>query len=216
MATPKAKFVFWFMALVMVMACVPGTAAPAIPTIDPNAVGTYIAQTSVAAATQTAAAIPTSSPTATFTSTPRFTDTPEPTATSTIIFIFFSPTAVVTATSTGSNATGNREYACQIIRVTPANGTAYDGRTDFDAKWTVRNSGRREWDRNSIDYLYINGDRFHKTATYDLTRSVKVGEQIDLIVDMVAPKDRGSYSTNWSMRVGSENFCTLSLTIVVR
>lgn len=215
MANPKTKLLFWFTALTLVMACAPGVAAPALPTIDPNAVGTFIAQTANAAATQTSAAIPTSSPTPTNTPTPRFTDTPEPTPTATFIFIFSSPTAVVPPTSTG-NATSDRQYACQIVSVSPPNGTSYTGRTDFDARWTLRNNGQREWDRTSIDYIYLSGDRFHKTAAYDLSKNVKVGETVEVIVDMVAPRDAGSYTTNWSLRVGSQTFCTLALTIVVR
>lgn len=215
MATPKTKILFWFMALVMVMACVPGVAAPALPTIDPNAVGTFIAQTANAAGTQTSAAIPTSSPTPTDTPTPRFTDTPEPTPTSTVIFIFYSPTAIV-PTSSGPNATSDQQFACQVLRVSPANGTSYASRTDFDAKWTIQNIGKKDWDRNSVDYIYLNGDKFHKTAAYDLSKNVKIGETVDVIVDMVAPRDNGSYTTNWSLRVGSQTFCTLALTIRVR
>ena len=70
------------------MACVPSMAAPA-PTLDPNAVNTFIVQTANAAATQTVAAISIF----TLTATPRNTFTPESTFTpvGTIIFPTSTP-----------------------------------------------------------------------------------------------------------------------------
>jgi len=216
MVIPKTKYLIWFTALALIMACVPTFAAPAAPTIDPNAIGTYIVQTSNAASTQTVAAMPTVTSTPLFTATPLNTDTPEPTATSTVIFLFYTPSPVILVTQPGSGGNASsRPYACEVLSVTPANGTVLGSRTDFDAKWRVKNIGQREWDRNSIDYVYLTGDKFHKVAGYDLSQSVKRGEILDLIVDMLAPKNAGSYTTNWTLRVGSETFCTLSLTIVV-
>jgi len=191
------------------MACVPTVAAPSVPTTNPNAISTYIAQTANAAATQTVAAMPTNTPTATFTSTPRNTDTPEPTATATVIFHFFTATPVVPTSS-------NQSYACEIISTTPANGTKFGSRTAFDAIWQVKNNGKKEWDKNTVDYAYLSGDKFHKVAAYDLTTTVARGDTTLLDVAMQAPKNAGTYTTTWSLRVGTSTFCPLSLTIVVK
>jgi hypothetical protein len=224
MKTHKSKFLIWFIALAVIMACAPSL-APAIPTTDPKAVGTFIVQTVNAASTQTAAAMPSSTPTETITPTPPNTNTPEPTATPTMIFILSSPTPLVIPTFTGissggggssGGSTSTKNFACQVIKVSPANGTRLSPRVDFDAVWTVKNIGQKTWDRNSVDYIFASGDKFHKVAGYDFKTNVKVGETVDLIVDMEAPKDNGSYTTNWTLRVGSENFCQMSLTIVVR
>ena len=217
MATSKTKYLIWFMALALIMACVPTFTAPnTAPTTDPNAINTFIVQTANAASTQTAAAMPTLTSTPLFTSTPLNTDTPEPTATSTVIFLFYTPSPVILVTqpSGGGNAS-SRPYACEVLSVTPANGTVLGSRTDFDAKWRVKNIGQREWDRNSVDYVYFTGDKFHKVAGYDLEDSVPRGDIQDLVVDMLAPKNAGTYTTNWTLRIGSDTFCTLSLTIVV-
>ena len=215
MTNRKTKFLLWFLALVTIMACVPGGAAPIMPTIDPNAIGTYIVQTSNAAFTQTARALPTLTPTIAPTRTPRFTDTPEPTATSTVIFRFFTPTKPVTVSPTASAGSSSGLYACQVIGVTPANGTTFTSRTEFKAIWTVRNTGQKHWEKESIDYLYVEGARLQKTEGYDLQKDVKRGNTIDLVANMVAPKSPGSYTTHWTMRFGTEDFCPLSLTIVV-
>lgn len=215
MTTRKTKYLPWFMALVAIVACMPGSAAPVIPTIDPNRIGTFIVQTANAALTQTARAIPTHTPTATLSPTPRFTNTPEPTATRTVIFIFTTPTASVPATSTLAE-TSNKAYSCQIMSVTPANGTIFQSRTAFVAKWRVRNNGQRNWNKDIVDYAYLDGVRIHKVETYDLAETIRRGETVDLAVEMVAPKNSNSYTTNWTMRAGTENFCPMSLTIVVR
>jgi hypothetical protein len=218
MKTRSRKYLIWLAAFSLIMACVPSVGTPAVPTLDPNAINLFIQQTVEAAASQTAAAMPTSTATQTATPTPLDTNTPEPTATNTVIFILSTPTPPVIPTFTGlsSGGTSSANFACQVIRVNPANGTRLSPRTDFDAVWTVRNIGRRDWDRNSVDYYYLSGDRFHKVSGYDMRRDVKVGETVEIGVDMEAPATNGTYTTNWTMQVGSEQFCTMTLTIVVR
>jgi hypothetical protein len=213
-ATRKTKLLVWVTALALIMACAPSLVTPSVPTMDPGAVGTFIAQTVEAASTQTAASMPSLTPTPTITPTV-VTETPLPTATSTIIFVLSTPTPLVLPTST-SGGTSSDNYSCQITRVSPANGSTFNPRDDFDAVWTVRNNGQKNWDRNTVDYIYSSGDKIHKVSGYDLAENVRTGNSIDLGVDMQAPKNSGTYSTTWTMRAGSKEFCTLRLTIAVR
>jgi hypothetical protein len=118
-----------------------------------------------------------------------------------------------TSTSAG---TSSQNYSCQVVRVSPANGTAFDPRDDFDAFWTVRNNGQKDWNRNNVDYVYVSGDKIHKVSGYDMDESVDTGDSIELGVDMQAPKNSGNYSTTWTMRAGDKTFCTLTLSIRVR
>ena len=215
MSTHKTKLLVWLIALGLILACVPSLSTPP-PPLDPNAVNTFIAQTVNAASTQTVAAMPTLTPTATATATPRNTDTPTPTATATFIFILKSPTPIIIPTFTSAGGGSSSEnYACQVISVNPANGTSFGPRADFDAVWRVRNIGQKNWDGGSVDYVYLSGDQFHKVSGYDLNKSVKVGETVDIIVDMEAPKNSGNYTTRWTLRAGAKTFCTMSLTINV-
>jgi hypothetical protein len=215
-ATRKTKLFVWVTALALIMACAPALGTPSVPTVDPGAVGTFIAQTVNAASTQTAASIPTLTPSPTATPTQN-TETPSPTPTATVIFILASSTPIVVPTLTSSGGgTSSENFSCQVTRVSPANGTRFDPRDDFDAIWTVRNNGQRNWDRNSIDIVYSSGDRIHKVSGYDLDENVRVGNSIDVGVDMQAPKDPGTYNTTWVMRRGDNTFCTMTLTIVVR
>jgi Ig-like domain from next to BRCA1 gene len=226
MSTRNMKFLFWFAILALVMACAPSLATP-FPTANPNQVNQFIALTANAAATQTAAVLPTSSPTATVTPTPRNTETATLTFTSTVIFILSSPTKPVPPTlviiggggSGGGGSSGggssSSNYACQVVSVSPSNGSSFKSRDDFDTTWRVKNTGQKNWDRNSVDFVYLSGAKIHKIAGYDLSNSVSTGSTIDLSVDMVAPKDSGTYTTTWTLTVGSKDFCNMSLTIVV-
>lgn len=214
--TRKTKLLVWVTALALIMACAPALVTPSVPTVDPGAVGTFIAQTVNAANTQTAASIPSLTPSPTITPTVN-TATPIPTATATVIFILSSPTPLVIPTFTSSGGgTSSQNFSCQVTRVSPANGTRFNPRDDFDAFWTVRNNGQKNWDRNSIDYVYSSGAKIHKVSGYDLPKNVRTGNSIDLGVDMQAPKASGTYTTSWVLRRGGQTLCTLTLTIVVK
>lgn len=219
-ATQKTKLFVWVTALALIMACVPTLATPSVPTMNPGAVNTYIAQTVIAAGTRTAAALPSLTPTPTLTPTQN-TETPSPTFTSTIIFRLSTPTPLVIPTFTdvsigSGGGTSSDNFACKLTKVTPPNGSSFSPREDFNTFWTVKNIGKKKWDRTSIDYIYSSGDKIHKISGYDMTSNVSVGESIDLGVDMQAPKKSGTYTTTWTMRAGSKTFCPLTLTIVVK
>jgi hypothetical protein len=211
--TQKTKLLIWVTILALAMACsIPSFTPSTAPTPDPGVlVATFIAQTVQAAGTQTVAALP--SPTETPFATPTQ-PTATPTATSTAILVFFSPTPIVFPTFTAG--VSNENYACQVTRVSPPNGSVFDPRDDFDVRWTVKNTGKRNWERTDVDYLYMSGAKIHKVSGYDLADDVGIGRLIDLGVDMRAPKDPGTYSTLWSMRRGDTTFCDLRFAIVVR
>ncbi|HSB01521.1 MAG TPA: NBR1-Ig-like domain-containing protein [Anaerolineales bacterium] len=213
-ATQKTKWLTWLTALALIMACVPSLTTGSAPTVDPGAINTLIVQTANAAATQTAVALPSATATQTIVPT-RNTATATPTATATVIFIFFSPTPLITSTFEASGSRSDT-YACQVTRVSPPNGTVFPPRQDFNAFWVVKNIGKRKWDRTSVDYAFASGDKIHKISSYDLTDNVASGNMLDLGVDMQAPKDPGTYTTTWTMRVGQKTFCPLNLTIEVQ
>lgn len=225
MANRTRKILIWFVAIVMVMACVPAVATP-LPTADPNVINLFIAQTANAAASQTAAVLPTSTFTETPTPTPESTSTPSPTFTSTVIFILSSPTRFTIPTlpnttggggsTGGGGATSPDNYACQVISVDPANGTAFRPRTDFDATWRVKNVGQKEWGGGTVDVVYDSGAKMHKIAGYDLNVNVKVGDTISIAVDMQSPSNAGSYTTHWVLRASANVFCRMTLTINVQ
>lgn len=195
-----------------ILACVPTLATPALPTLDPLSIDTVIAETAGAAATQTALRMP---PSLTPSLTPLPTNTPTTTPTSTPTFVFFLFTPTVPSPTPEPSLAGG-QFACQIDSQKPANNTVYKPGADFDALWQVTNTGTETWDENSADFRYISGDKIHKTAMYDFGKTVKPGGNVTLGVDMKAPGNPGTYSTTWKIRIGSNQFCTMNLTILVR
>lgn len=144
-------------------------------------------------------------PTATLLQIPTNTAVP-PTATRPPII--YTATPAFTATPT--------DYNCTLITGSPAFGQQMAALTDFDAVWTVKNTGTKAWDKDAIDSKYLGGEKMQKKDMYDLKASVNPGEQIDVIVDMIAPEKAGTYRTDWGLALGSRIICALSVTIVVK
>jgi hypothetical protein len=198
--------------LVLLLACAPiPTAVPPVapPTFDPSSLNTVIAQTAGAAATQTFISLPTSTATATATKTP--TETP----TSTPTFLFLVSTATVVSATPTLEISSN-PFACRLVSQNPANNSVLDKNADFAVIWQVINVGANAWDANSVDYHFFSGEKLHKASVYDLQNSVPTGGQTDIIVNMKAPKEQGTYLTTWALRVGKDDFCKLKLTIEIR
>jgi len=217
MSTNKTKIAFWLAVLIPVMACAPllRSAPQPPPAIDPNAVNRIIAQTANAASTQTAAALPTSTGTETPTRIPTNTETEDPTATNTVIFEFHTNTPFVVLPPNTFQPTSKKDYACEVLD-SPTDGTIYSPRLEFKVRWRLKNVGQKNWDGDSVDFVYDTGDRFHKVKGYDLGEGTKIGEVAELFVEMQAPKDPGTYTTYWALRIGDLKFCRVSLTIGVK
>ncbi len=197
--------------IVLLLACAPMVVAtpPAPPTFNPLSLNTMIAQTAGAAATQTFVLQPTLTPTVTVTKTP----TETPTATPTFLFVLFTPTV---PSSTPTLEISSNPYACRLASQSPADKSIVAKGADFAVLWRVINVGANAWDANSVDYHYFSGAKLHKEPVYDLPSSVPTGGQIDIIVNMKAPKQEDTYLTTWSLRVGKQDFCKLRLTIEVK
>lgn len=105
--------------------------------------------------------------------------------------------------------------ACQIVSVTP--GSSVTTRADFDAVWTVKNVSNKTWDGNSVDYKFVSGSKTYKwNSVYDLHQTIKPGETVKVVVDMIAPSQAGYYTTNWALVQGGVTLCNLPLSLRVK
>ena len=212
---------------VLVFACAP-LLAPPEPTLDPRSVNTLIAETAAAAQTRTAVFTP---PTWTPSFTPFPTHTASITPTPSETFVFALPTFTHTVTPSltpvptiegggggggGGGSGGGGDYDCHVDGVSPSNNTIFSPSTDFDANWTVTNTGNTRWEASGMDYVFVGGDLLHQQSGYDLPHNVKSGASIDLGVDMTAPTTPGTYTTTWNLKAGKTYFCTMKLTIRVQ
>lgn len=129
------------------------------------------------------------------TATLRASSTPLPTATG---FVLPSATPTLTPTITPSlTPTPSRDQA-QWITNSPADGAVLSPGADFDLSWTVKNIGTNEWNKNYY-YKYSSGWDGQKQDRYSLPKTVATDSSVNLVVDMVAPKDPGSYSLKWKL-----------------
>lgn len=87
--------------------------------------------------------------------------------------------------------------------------------TKFDMIWTVENIGSSTWTRR-FAVRYFSGWAMGEQNIFYLREEVAPGGQTNLVVDMVAPKDPGVYTTNWVLsNAEGVNFQVLTLTLKV-
>lgn len=206
---------------VALAACSTPAAPTQMPTINVeptlNAARTEAAATVAAAieqqpaATATIAATATTIPTATLVppaNTP--TTAPQPANTATSV-----PTAKPTSAVVVTVAP--IEFGCKITASSTTGDSSKAAGSDFDAKWTVKNTGTSNWENGTIDFKYSSGTKMQQSGdTFDLNTAVAAGDSVDIVVDMAAPANPGNYQTNWAVVRGSTVLCTLPVLITVK
>jgi hypothetical protein len=157
------------------------------------------------------------------------TNTTEPTATLEPTTAPASPTAAATsaviATNTAAPALATQTVVrptatptntlCKIVSQSPAFGQTVKPREDLDFRWTVQNISTRTWAQAETDFRYLSGEKMVRADAVDFPKTVAANEQVDLIVDVLAPTLPGRYTTTWIIVNGSQTVCTLTATITV-
>jgi hypothetical protein len=112
-----------------------------------------------------------------------------PTATFTLTF---TPTVPMTATPTRTH-----DQAMWLSQK-PVDGVTFNPGQEFDMVWTIKNIGTNTWDK-SYGYRFKSGTNPSDRDDYHLKTTVGVDTPVDLIVDMNAPREPGSYRTVWEL-----------------
>ncbi len=177
----------------------------------PSATATYLQLPTLAEETEEMIS------TSTVDATLRPSSTPLPTFTS-----FVLPTATITLTPTRTptetpTVTPTSDlYECQVLSVFP-NGATFPPGGDFDGKWTLKNVGKEQWS-DRFDWVFVSGDRFQVSVdSIDLTSYINPGNEVQFVVDMLAPRSPGSYSAKWALRTNNNlYFCESEISLTVR
>ena len=128
----------------------------------------------------------------------------------------FTPTMTPTETPIATATPTPGQDQASFVSQTPKDGTALSSKADFDMIWTVENIGVNKWS-DEYYYKYSSGWDGYKSKKYFLSESVSVGEEIDLVVDMVAPNDSGIYTMKWQLfNDDDEAFYTVDFTFSVK
>lgn len=179
--------------------------APTFAAIATNSAATVIAELTLNAPPTNTPVPPTETPVPA-TNTPAVTETPAPTSTPTRVFIpwTLTPTATVPA------------YGCTVIEVKPKSTDTIKVEQDFDAIWTVKNTGTKTWEAGNTDVRYVGGERLHTTADLrDLSSNVAPNGTYTVAIDMKAPTGDGTHTTAWVIQLEEGQTCALNLTINV-
>jgi hypothetical protein len=120
-----------------------------------------------------------------------------------------TPTETPTVTSTST------EYQCQIISVEPGSNRTFTQGGDFDGKWTLKNTGTEKWG-GEVDWVYISGTEFQTGGnSADLPSDVDPSKEVTVIVDMLAPRQAGTYEATWGLKRNDRIMCQSKITITV-
>ncbi|MHC1782278.1 MAG: NBR1-Ig-like domain-containing protein [Anaerolineaceae bacterium] len=184
----------------------PAPTATAMFDIQPtlNAVKTEAFETVAAGLTRSA---PTITPTATVTPTPTATNTPLPTA---------APTrtrAPILWTWTPTLPSGG----CIVVGSAPDPGSSFKPDAGFDASWNIKNKSGETWLVDQVRVRYVSGSILQtKEDEVDLSGDIGANSTTTVIVDMQAPSQPGTYSTNWAVYRDEKVQCGLTVTIRVK
>ncbi len=140
--------------------------------------------------------------------------TPEPTST-VVMLPTFTPSKTTRVGGPGGAGVGGGN--CQVIFQNPADGEDKQRGETWSTRWTLKNTSTTAWSRSNIDIRYMGGDRVHTSPdAEDMNFDVNPGGAIDIFVDMFAPQDGGTKTSNWALMEGSRAVCRFYVTFDVK
>lgn len=185
MIKPTKRILLSLMAVIFLLAACAPPVQPTQAVVDiSDQVATAVALTVAAQNTQTAAAIPAA------TNTPLPTQTEAVAPSPTTALATATPLVLPTVTSGSSGgSTTKPEYACAVVRRTPADNTVFLPNKTFDISWTIQNTGTKIM-QAGLDVKFRDGTLLATTSRAELPE-LKPGAQYTVDFDGVAPKKEG-------------------------
>ena len=107
------------------------------------------------------------------------------------------PTAVPTVSTRPTLPLGT-DYMTFAADVTITDGHQVKPGERFRKTWRVKNTGNTTW-TPYYSFVYVSGDRMNG-RDINIPTTVYPGQTVELSVDLVAPKDKGTYRGYWQMR----------------
>ena len=176
-------------------------------TLIPTATDTLVPSKTSRPATRTA-----TQPTAT--ATLQFSLTPSSTFTTTV-----TPHTTKTASMTPTYAIITKtpiEYACELQSADPRGYKGFHPNEEFDAHFTVKNTGGKEWSPAKETYRFINGTAMQKNgSSFAIPGSTQLLHTLSITIDMKAPGIPGRYTSTWSFEHSQSTICLITFSITV-
>ena len=112
---------------------------------------------------------------------------------------------------------GNDNFACVVLSRIPPEAVEASAGQDIPVAWRVKNLGKRDWEKENIDFGYVSGQKMSIGGErFDLSTNISSGQAGDILVTFEAPHKAGSYTTTWALYRGSTPFCEFTFAIVVK
>ena len=108
------------------------------------------------------------------------------------------PTAVPVTVPTANTLPAGTDYMTFAADVTITDGHEVKPGERFRKTWRVKNTGNTTW-TPYYSFVYVSGDRM-EGRDINIPTTVYPGQTVELSVDLVAPKDKGTYRGYWQMR----------------
>lgn len=122
---------------------------------------------------------------------------PEPEATPTPTMTPTQPPP--TPTPTPTNVPLPCDLAQFVADVSVPDGTPFTPGSSFTKTWRLKNTGTCTW-TDEYSLSFVSGNAMSDKVNFDLPKTVRPGETVDLSVKMTAPKGNGNYKGNWMLR----------------
>lgn len=151
--------------------------------------------------------------------TPTFTEQPTLTPTATNP----PPTNTILPTNTASPTPSCTNQAEFVKHLTVGDNTTLKSGEYFAKLWRIKNTGTCTWDED-YSLVFVNGDAMDGPASIPLPTLVEPGETVDLRVDLIAPREKNTYTSNYLLSDDNGNIFGLgptgdqeiALTIVIK
>jgi len=98
--------------------------------------------------------------------------------------------------------------------VTVPDGTHFDNGEPFTKTWRLRNSGTCDWPESTV-LAFVSGSQMGGPDSVAVG-AVKVGETVDISVDLVAPDQSGNFTGLWALKVGDTSIPGGEVTVVIQ
>ncbi len=184
--THKKYFLLLALAMIVILACGPFTAATPQPAATLNSLYTAAAETLSVMSTQAGDVVQ-----------PQYTITP------TLSLFAVTPTDFPTYTSVPPLQTITKcDAAAFVTDVTYPDGSIIGRGNGFTKIWRIKNVGTCTW-TTSYALVFVGGEKFGAKNEISLPFSVGPGKTVDLSVQLTAPNQNGRLKGYWLLRNAS-------------
>jgi hypothetical protein len=108
------------------------------------------------------------------------------------------------------------QTGCQVNHQSPYYKQHFGPGADFDATWTLENTGFESWDPDTVDFRYLRGYKFQKnTDIFNFKSAVRPQNTVDIRVDMLAPRETGEFTSVWALMDNGNLLCAVMIDLII-